>query len=38
LKILPEEVGDMGVTLKEGVQTGRDPDFTIEIGSLIKYY
>jgi hypothetical protein len=41
LKILPEEVGDMGVILNAGVQTGRDPDFAIEIGSLIvpfQYY
>jgi hypothetical protein len=41
LKILPEEVGDMGVILKAGVQTGRDPDFAMEIGSLIipfQYY
>jgi hypothetical protein len=31
----------MGVILKVGVQTGRDPDFAMEIGSLIvafQYY
>jgi hypothetical protein len=41
LKILPEEVGDMGVILNAGVQTGRNPDFAIEIRSLIvpfQYY
>jgi hypothetical protein len=41
LKILPEEVGDMRVILKAGVQPGRDPDFAKEIGSLIvpfQYY
>jgi hypothetical protein len=35
------EVGDMGVTLKAGVQAGRDPDFALEIGSLMapfQYY
>jgi hypothetical protein len=31
LKILPEEVGDMRVILKAGFQTGRDPDFAMEI-------
>jgi hypothetical protein len=35
LKILQEGVGDMGVVLKAGIQTGRDPDFAMEIGSLI---
>jgi hypothetical protein len=41
LKILPEEVGDMGVILKVGVQTGRDPDFAKEVRGLIvpfQYY
>jgi hypothetical protein len=35
LQNLPEEVGDMGVTLKSGVQAGRAPDFALEIGSLM---
>jgi hypothetical protein len=41
LQILPEEVGDITVTLKAGVQAGRDPDFTKEVGSLMvpfQYY
>jgi hypothetical protein len=33
LKILQEDVGDMGVVLKAGIQTGRDPDFAMEIGA-----
>jgi hypothetical protein len=38
LKIFPEEVGDMGVILKEGVQTGRDPGFALEIRSLMVHF
>jgi hypothetical protein len=38
LEILSEEVGDMGVTLKSGVQAGRDPDFVLEIGSLMVHF
>jgi hypothetical protein len=28
----------MGVTLKSGVQAGRDPDFALEIGSLMVHF